>query len=153
MDTGQMTFLQQRPCRKVEGTQGQKAVATGSTAEATIYCILKERGYHVEKQVTLGKDIYDTETRCDFLVYGVPGLESGLIIESKWQGSSGSVDQKFPFLVKNITEKYPHPTIVVIGGAGMRPGAIKWLREQVDGQKLIAVYSFEEFMLWVMETL
>lgn len=149
----QLSFLLQRPCRQVIGTQGKKAVHSGSTAEDVIFCILKERGYQVIRQANVGIDIYGSEAQCDFLVHGVPGMEGGLIIESKWQGSSGSVDQKYPFLVENIMKCYPYPTIIVIGGGGYRHGAFLWLKNQVDGQKLIAVYTFEEFISWAMQTL
>lgn len=149
----QRTFLAQAPCRKVIGTQGKLAVHSGQTAESVIYCIIKERGYRVVRQARVGKDIYGSDAVCDFLVYGVEGVEDGLIIECKWQGSAGSVDQKYPFLVETIVKCYPHPAVIVIGGGGYRQGAFEWLRKQADGQKLLAVYTFEEFISWVMQVL
>lgn len=150
--TASLPTFTRTPCNSSR-SQGQKANHTGATAEATIYCILKERGYRVTRQALVGEDIYGSECRVDFLVQGIPGVETGLIIESKWQEKAGSVDQKYPFLVKNVQERYPYPTMIVHGGNGMRDGSIAWLKNQIDGQKLLAVYSFEEFMSWVMRTL
>ncbi len=80
---------------------------------------------------------------------GLPTSPSELIIECKWQESGGSVDEKFPYLNLNIQNSYPAPTIVVIGGEGMREGAIKWLRNQVKcNLNLLAVYSLDRFIAW-----
>jgi hypothetical protein len=153
MNESQMQLLDLgvEPC--IDGSAGQRANITGRAAEDVIFCILKERGYTVKRQAVIGESIYGTPLRCDFLVSGIKGYEGGLIIESKWQSSSGSADEKYPYLVKNIVERYSHPAILVIGGGGMRPGAMDWLRQQANAQKLIAVYSFEEFMLWAMNNL
>ncbi|MEO3707170.1 PD-(D/E)XK nuclease superfamily protein [Trichormus azollae] len=35
---------------------------------------------------------------------------SGLIVECKWQNSSGSVDEKLPYVNANIENFYPAPT-------------------------------------------
>jgi hypothetical protein len=60
-----------------------------------------------------------------------------LIIESKWQQSRGSVDEKFPFLVANIPERYPHATIIILDGGGYIKQAELWLRAQIDGTLLL----------------
>lgn len=146
-------ILQTHPCKSIDGTQGAKANMTGQTAEDVIYCILKERGYEVRRQVKIGTSIYGSDLTCDFVVNGLPAFEDGLIIESKWQSVSGSVDEKFPYLVQNIRQRFPFPAFVVLGGGGAKAGAIKWLKEQIDGQSLVAVFSFEQFLLWVMEDL
>lgn len=149
----QMSLFGEVPCRKVIGTQGAKAVSNGKAAEATIYCILKERGYTVEKQKFLGRNAYGERVKVDFVVYGIRGMERGLIIESKWQSSNGTADEKLPYLVKNIQEYYPYPAIVVVDGGGFREGAISYMRNQVDGKKLIAVFTFGEFLSWINQTL
>jgi hypothetical protein len=68
--------------------------------------------------------------------------------ESKWQEVQGTADEKLCYLVANIRSCYPCPAIVIAGGSGARPGAIKWLRSQVDGVKLYAVFHVEEFVSW-----
>ena len=86
--------------------------------------------------------------RCDFLIRHPEKHREPLILEAKWQGGSGSVDEKYPFLVINIKERYPHPTVVLLDGGGYKPGAEQWLRTQVGGN-LMAVFSMSEFQQWV----
>ena len=138
----------QARCYDTVQTQGQQAVKTGATAEATIYCILKERGFTVQRQVVIGMSIYKTELRADFYIAPCSRLPAGLIIESKWQESAGSVDEKYSYLVENIRARYPAPCIIILDGGGYRPGAAEWVRSQVDGVKLIGVYTFSEFLTW-----
>jgi len=130
--------------------QGQKANHTGQTCEQVISTVLIAQAYRVQRQVSVGNGIYGTPIKADFWVSGVPGFDDGLIIESKWQGSGGSVDEKFPYLVRNIKECYPCPTIIVLGGGGYRSGAERWMRSRVGG-KLLAVMSIEEFISWVIQ--
>ena len=134
-------------------SQGQQAVRTGAAAEATIYCILKVRGLSVEKQKFVGTNIYGGEIRCDFAIAPCEKFPGGLIIESKWQETPGSADEKLPYLVENIRTRYPYPCIVILDGDGYRPGAAAWIRTQVDGVNLLGVFSFTEFLKWCNSTL
>jgi len=129
-------------------TDGSFANKTGTVAERIIACILSERGYLIKRQHPIGMSIYNHKLKCDFFVSNVTGFPNGLIIESKWQDVGGSADEKFPYLVMNIKERYPCPAIVVVGGSGCKSGAIVWLINQVDS-KLIAVQSVEEFISYV----
>ncbi len=128
-------------------SQGGRANRTGQTAEAVIAAILARHAYRVEAQKRIGLGIFETDVIVDFHISGHPQYSGGLIIESKWQAIGGSVDEKWPFLVLNIKECYPCPTIIVIHGGGFRPGAERWLRRQVGG-KLIFVFRLEEFLSW-----
>ncbi len=85
--------------------------------------------------------------KCDFILYHPTQYPSCFIIEAKWQQSGGSVDEKFPYLVLNIREKYPCATIVVIEGGGYRKEALAWLRNQED-KKLVHVFNMSEFFKW-----
>lgn len=67
-----------------------------------------------------------------------------MVIESKWQQASGSVDEKFPYLVENIKKQYPYKTLIVIDGGGYKRKALEWMKKQVD-DKLIGVYGMDEF--------
>jgi hypothetical protein len=95
----------------------------------------------------VARSIYDTQLFCDFLIFHPDKHAANLIIESKWQQSRGSVDEKFPFLVANIRDKYPHATIVVLDGGGYKKEADQWLRAQIDG-KLLHVFNMREFQTW-----
>ena len=142
------------PCRKKVDKQGQQAVASGATSEDVIFCILKERGYQVIRQHRLDNtSIYGGEIVVDFFVKGIAQFPDGLIIESKWQEVSGSADEKFVFLIENIRSRYTHPTIIICDGGGAREGAVRYLRNQADGQKIFAVYSLQEFLTWAIRNL
>ncbi len=155
-------------------TQGGRANQAGRILEINVESILSGHGYfqvgnHVSqdflltanllkkryaKQVIIGSGIYQTSLKVDFYVVGLPRMPSGLIIECKWQESGGSVDEKFPYLNLNIQTSYPAPTIVVIGGEGMRAGAIQWLRQQVEVNKnLLAVQTLDRFIAWTNQNL
>lgn len=154
MNQGSLFGLPASPCLpSKKDKQGQKAVKSGQAAEATIFCILKERGYLVERQYLIGQSLYGGDLRADFYVTRIPAFPIGLIIESKWQHSSGSVDEKYPYLITNIKQYYPCPTMIVCGGGGARPLALDYLRRQADGNKLFAVFSFEEFLTWTIRNL
>lgn len=139
------------PCFKSK--QGQQAVKSGKAAEATIYCILKERGYQVTQQAYVGESIKGGEIKVDFLVNGIPKFPDGLIIESKWQETPGTADEKLFGLALDISQNYPCPTIVIVAGGGHRKGIVDWLRRQVNGGTLYAVYDFEQFLTWVIRSL
>lgn len=123
-------------------TQGAKANKTGDTAEQVIAAVLRSYGIRFEQQKRIGASIYNHEMKVDFYL-----PEHELIIESKWQDAVGSADEKLPYLVANIRERYPYPAMLVLGGGGWKRGAIEWVRKQVD-DKLIGVMSVEQFMKW-----
>jgi hypothetical protein len=103
-------------------------------------------------QYPIGPSIYGLPLNADFWVRGARNFPEGLAIEVKWQQSTGSVDEKFPYLVYNIKECYPCPALVIADGGGQRPGALQWLRAQVEGN-LLAVFSLAEFMAWANRNL
>ena len=144
--------------------QGTKANFTGEQLEGFIEDTLRRNNYEYvpllsfDESVKVGskpiytrqyrlESIYGTPLKCDFILYHPEHYADCLIIEAKWQQSSGSVDEKFPYLVLNIREKYPCATIVVIEGGGYRKGAIEWLRKQED-EKLVHVFNMAEFLKW-----
>lgn len=141
-----------RPCLPPQ-QQGQRANMTGKRAEATIYCIIKELGYEIDRQFPVCVGIHGGEMKADFYVHPTSGFPQGIIIESKWQEVPGSADEKYCFLIENIRSKYPAPTIVVYGGGGARQGMVDWMRNQVDGRRVLAVLSLEEFLTWVNRNL
>lgn len=100
------------------------------------------------KQLHLCKGIYNTKISCDFILYHPEKHSDCLVIESKWQQSPGSVDEKFPYLVANIQDIYPYKTIIVLDGGGYKKGAEEWLRSQVK-DNLMGVYNMTEFRIYV----
>ena len=144
--------------------QGTRANYTGNELEGIIEYTLKRKGYAFiprkdfkvaelldqpvfTRQFPLGKGIYGNNLNCDFILFHPQKHPSCLIIESKWQEKAGSVDEKFPFLVQNVREKYPYATIIVLDGGGYKKGAEEWLRKQT-GPKLLRVFNMMEFQKW-----
>lgn len=147
--------------KKASGTQ---ANYTGTVLEQFIQARLDERGYQYvdrkmfkpamyleqlvyTKQFHLGNSIYETPFYCDFILYHPDKWPEGLVIESKWQSSSGSVDEKYPYTVLNIKMHSEYKSILLLDGGGYKPGAEKWLRQQVDG-KLLHVFNMGQFTTW-----
>lgn len=144
--------------------QGTRANYTGNNLQKFIYNRLLEKEYlqvnvaHFNSgryldqpifcpQFPLGNGVYETPIKCDFILFHPTKHPACLVIESKWQQSGGSVDEKFPYLVANIKEKYPYATIIVLDGGGYRSGSERWLRAQIDG-KLLKVFNMAEFQKW-----
>lgn len=128
-------------------SQGARANQSGRSAEEVISTILMRRGCRFERQKFIGRSIYDSDLYADFYITTHDDYPIGVVIESKWQDVSGSVDEKLPYLVLNIKECYPCPAIIVLHGGGFRPGAEQWLRRQIDA-KLIHIFRLEEFLSW-----
>ena len=97
------------------------------------------------RQVHIGFSIYNTKLFCDFILYHPKKYPHCLVIESKWQQTSGSVDEKYPYLVANIN-KLPYKTLIVIDGGGYKKGAEEWLRKQQNDK--LHVMNIAEFLKW-----
>lgn len=145
-------------------TSGGHANYTGSTLEKFIHDRLVERNYtpiardkfkasmYLEqpiyaRQYHIGNGIYETPMYCDFILYHPKLWPDCLLIESKWQQSGGSVDEKFPYFVLNIQQRHPHKTVVLLDGGGYKKQAETWLRSQV-GNNLLHVFNMGEFQKW-----
>lgn len=137
--------------------QGKRANEFGSRIEDALAdflrSIAKDRNFEVRTQEFMGTGIYGGDIKADIFITGHAAFPSGLAIESKWQDQSGSIDEKFPYLVANIIHCYKSPVIIVADGGGCREGARRWLKEQVDGQRIVAVHTLAEAYSWAMRNL
>lgn len=130
------------------GEPGRLANRRGIEAVDDVESLLRSCGHRVARRVPIGESIYGTKLTADLLVEGSPRWPDGLIIEVISQASRGSADQKLPYLVSNIKDRYPSPTVIVLIGGGFSEKAVNWLREQVDGRKLLAVTTLDQFSVW-----
>jgi hypothetical protein len=158
-------------------TQGAFATTTGRTLETVITSTLTGKGFEVVRYRVYDQhpERYGTElllTHVPYLsVYGHPANTEFLVrseryartirIECKWQQSSGSVDEKFPYLYINCVEAMPEPeVIIVLDGDGARKGGVQWLRDAAeqrrylarDDPKKIQVMNLAEFITWANRT-
>jgi len=146
--------------------QGQQANSNGRIMEKQICERIKSSGYKEKdkksflqqtelfpnnpiftQQCCICKSIYNTPYKVDFILYDPYKHPYCLAFEIKWQEKSGSVDQKYPYTVQNIKEKFPCPAIIIIDGNGYRQGALNWLKQQID-DKLIGVFNIVDFFKW-----
>ena len=144
--------------------QGTRANFTGGELEDFIANILEKRGYtrvepkkfepskHLKqpiytRQYNAGKNIYDTTSKVDFVIYHPEKHHKCLIIEAKWQQTGGSVDEKYPFLILNIKDKYPYETILILDGGGYKQGAREWIGNQVGGN-FKTLFDMAGFQKW-----
>ena len=97
------------------------------------------------KECVVGADLYGKDHKADFVLYHPTKWPQCLVIESKWQQSGGSVDEKYPFLVFSI-KKIQKPSIIVLDGKGYKPEARLWLEREVDGKILLHVLDMAAFL-------
>jgi hypothetical protein len=152
--------------------QGALANSAGSTLESTVVGTLTSKGF----QTVSYRDYMKRPTAyCNELllrnvpfttIYGHPGNTEFLIrseryhleirVECKWQQSSGSVDEKYPYTYLNCIEAMPERDIIIIvDGGGAKQGAVDWLKEAAasgkyaEGKdKCIQMMSLLEFLVW-----
>lgn len=163
---------------------GSLANYSGSTLEKTIIGTLLSKGFSLVQyrdyanylkkygeQKTVEKygaelllrnvpfqTIYNHPGNTEFLLHSKQ-YNLNVRIEAKWQQSSGSVDEKFPYLYLNCLEAMPESEIIIIvDGGGAKAGAISWLRNAVNKKlytdektvkKKIQVFNLTEFITWV----
>ena len=92
------------------------------------------------EQVDTGTSIYNKKRVVDFALYHPHRWPECLVIQCKWQTSSGSVDEKYPYEVENIAHA-GFPTIIVLDGGGYSDGARQWLLAQRGKRNLVDVCS------------
>ena len=92
------------------------------------------------EQVETGAGIYGKRRLVDFVLYHPQRWPECLVIQCKWQTSSGSVDEKYPYEVENIAHA-GIPTIIVLDGGGYSQGARQWLLAQRGKRNLLDVCS------------
>lgn len=153
--------------------QGGLANNQGKVLESNVISTLQQKGFTVmpynlwEKNPALfSAELLLTNVPYD-TIYGHKGKTEFKIlsarygeyrIECKWQQSSGSVDEKFPYLYLNCIEKMPEANIIIIiDGEGAKPGAVEWLRRaagrklythETNRDKNIMVLSLAGFIKW-----
>ena len=92
------------------------AVTSGSELEQAVANLADRLGFRVGKQVRVGRRLWGAERRID-LVLRHPNSGRSLGIECKYQGVSGSAEEKIPATVQDILA-WPIPGIVVFAGPG-----------------------------------
>ena len=101
------------------------------------------------------------QSRVDFKVaaFDDEPLDRGFYIEVKWRNRQQSADDNLTALLHNIEAWYDLPTLVLYDGEGAVKDAYETVRYQMDqkrrklGDKLLAVMTYNEFVLWAQTQL
>jgi hypothetical protein len=151
-------------------TQGYEAGHSGRFLEAILKQELESRGFLFRKhrddknnldmfnrRVVLRhapyRSIYGSVSRSEFLIIDDARR---IRIECRWQEVSGSVDEKFPYLLQNAAERMPESHVVLfIGGKGAKRAAVLWLKREAAAirHKRIDVITVDDFPRWVRNEL
>ena len=107
------------------------------------------------------KTLYGTPGHHEFAVFSrgtIPKMlpyENGtrVVIECKWQDGSGSVDEKFPYVVQTFLEREFENMAIILAGEwwreGRGAGAVGWLRSSArkmpPEKRLFVCDGFEEW--------
>jgi hypothetical protein len=81
-------------------------------------------------------------------------LDKGFYIEVKWRNRQISADDNLTALLHNIESWYDLPTLILYDGEGSIPDAYERVRHQMKRKnrtlqtKVLAVYTFSEFVTW-----
>lgn len=158
--------------------KGTKSNVSGNQLELAVKTVLVAKGFQLVKyrvweknKVAYGNElllmnvpfttIYNHQGNTEFLLLSEKySLE--IRIECKWQQSSGSVDEKLPYLYLNSIEAMPESRIIIlIDGAGWKKGSIQWLKDAVSNNKYthseeikkeIAIFTLTDFFTWANTT-
>ncbi len=157
-----------------ETLQGGIANRQGQVLEASIISFFTQHGFsecsfrkwmaapsHYGEELLLRHapytSIYGHEAKSEFLLQS-KRLSLSVRIECKWQQSSGSVDEKFPYLYLNCIFAMPEDLVVIVlDGGGAKPAAVAWLKNAATTRHLIPedkpekkvlVFTLGEFIAW-----
>lgn len=137
--------------------QGRQANQNGKAFEEQISQRLKSKGYIQANAIPEDCDqpffiyqyrgnftsIYGLPMRVDFFVWHPVKYPDGLIIECKYQETSGSADEKFPYTIACL-RNIGLPAILLLVGKGAKRCSVDWCLQQQDHQ--LTVFSdFESF--------
>ena len=142
------------------------ASVSGREFEDRIQTLLEERGYRIiprrdwneailyreedPRIVVLDapyRSIYGHRTHIEFLL--IAG-ERQILIETKHQASSGSVDEKLPYVYMNALANMPdREFVLVLSGDGWKDGAIAWAEARGADTEGFDVFRPEAFESWL----
>lgn len=153
--------------------QQEHAIKSGAAFEDRISDVLRGHGFEVEFHAGYGGDeeneitlkntgrrialrqppyttLYGSPGRYDFLLIA-PELENPVWIETKYQKTSGSIDEKVPYVYFNALTAVPGRHVIILhGGEGWRDGAVKWIMAAKDRKEFRAMANYPDKRVDVM---
>ena len=101
------------------------ATVSGRDLASKVKQVAEELGLSVRTEVRVGRRLWGAVRRIDLVVTDTETRRT-LGIECKFQGGSGSAEEKVPATVHDIAA-WPIPGIVVIAGDGFTPNMRQYL--------------------------
>lgn len=95
---------------------GRTAVSSGADLEREVASLADRLGLRVGRQIRVGRRLWGAERRIDLVLRHADSRRS-LGVECKYQGVSGSAEEKIPATIQDIIA-WPIPGIVVFAGPG-----------------------------------
>lgn len=139
---------------------GSTANHNGSILESQIEALLISKGYQssasdksYRRQYRGFNNLYGVPWRLDFFVVHPSKWPDGLAIESKWQSSGGSADEKLFFAVRSL-EALPCPGVLIIGSDGARACAVNWCKQAAAvNPRLTVLHGLDSVLKWAQGAL
>ena len=126
----------------LDDSQGKRAIVAGHKFRDRIAGILSGAGYPVEREVFYGKTEFGDRMRADLIIHKIAWFDR-LVIETKWQSSSGTVNKSVVHDAARMARYSPLPCIMVYGGPSHSRIALHLAAMQVGGN-LIEILNTEE---------
>lgn len=95
------------------------AISGGDALELEVVALAVRLGLEARRQVKVGRRLWGAERRIDVVVTE-PTSRRRLGLECKFQGVTGSAEEKIPTTIQDIAA-WPIPGIVVFSGDGFSP--------------------------------
>ena len=116
------------------------AVSNGDGLAKLVMGLAQQLGLEAKEQVRVARRIWGAERRIDVVLIH-PSTRKTLGIECKFQGVTGSAEEKIPAIIKDI-DAWPIPGLVVFAGAGFSENMRLFL---ISTGKAV---EFEELQPW-----
>ncbi|MBE6423073.1 PD-(D/E)XK nuclease superfamily protein [Succinivibrio dextrinosolvens] len=158
----------------MEKKQGTLANSNGKVVETMLLPLFTKNGFEVLSYKDYSKltaesrppkyvikevpftTIYNAPGRTEFVIVDTTQNRT-IRIESKYQATAGSVDEKYPYMFLNAVEQYPEKEIIlIVDGDGYKAGAREWLERKINENwldfkgkgKTIKLMKIIEFINW-----
>lgn len=117
------------------------AVATGASLVAQVIVVAEKLGLEFQEQVKVGRRLWGAVRNID-VVLTEPQSRQRLGIECKFQGTTGTAEEKIPAILSDI-DAWPIRGIVVFGGEGFSPNMRFYL---ISSGKAVGIEDLEDWL-------
>lgn len=117
------------------------AVSTGAALVHEVCRIAQDLGLDHQQQVKVGRRLWGAVRNID-VVLTEPNSRLRLGVECKFQGTTGTAEEKIPAILTDI-DAWPIRGIVVIGGKGFSPNMRFYL---ISSGKAVLVEDLEDWL-------